>query len=266
MKRIFVLLVAYLSIVTATFCQANVLDEDGESTPIFIKSGCIGVGTNSPSAKLHISSLTSGDAVVKIEADTDNNFESDNPMLQFRQDGGTLGINIGFDETLFGSNIFGIGRLYSSNQFNDCFFIDTKNGNVSINKKPSVDAKLDVNGTIRATEILVEANGNTADFVFSDTYNLKDLTEVENYIKTHKHLPDIPSAEEMEASGVNLAEMNKLLLQKVEELTLYTIKQEEKLAKIEIESNKEQAERNELTEKLDALEAEMAQIKVLLLK
>ncbi len=82
---------------------------------------------------------------------------------------------------------------------------------------------LNLEGNIAANQITVKANGNTADFVFSDTYNLKDLTEVENYIKTHKHLPDIPSAEEMEASGVNLAEMNKLLLQKVEELTLYII-------------------------------------------
>ncbi len=90
---------------------------------------------------------------------------------------------------------------------------------------------LQLEGNIAANQITVKANGNTADFVFSDTYNLKDLTEVENYIKTHKHLPDIPSAEEMEAAGVNLAEMNKLLLQKVEELTLYIIKQDEKLTK-----------------------------------
>ncbi len=123
-------------------------------------------------------------------------------------------------------------------------------GNVGIGKRASGDLKLDVAGTLRAEEILVEANGNTADFVFSDTYNLKDLTEVENYIKTHKHLPDIPSAEEMETSGIKLAEMNVLLLQKVEELTIYTIRQEEKLAKIEGDRKKEQGERKALEEAL----------------
>ncbi len=227
------------------------------------RSGDIGIGTTSPSAKLHVSSMTSGDAVVKIEADIDNNNESDNPIIQFRQDGGTLGINMGFDETLFGSNIFGISRLYSENQFNDCFFIDTKNGNVSIGKKPTSVAKLDIAGTIRATEIKVEAQ--TADFVFSDTYTLKDLGEVENFIKTHKHLPDIPSAEEMEASGVNLAEMNKLLLQKIEELTLYVIDLEKvnKLKDNKIKS--EIGEREKLEEKVSSIYSELKAIKTLLL-
>ncbi len=118
---------------------------------------------------------------------------------------------------------------------------------------------LNLDGNLAANQITVKANGNTADFVFLDTYKLKDLTDVENYIKTHKHLPDIPSAEEMEASGVNLAEMNKLLLQKVEELTLYTIElkkrdkeKEEKLVKIE---NKRIKDKREVYDRLAKLES-----------
>ncbi|MFT3740094.1 MAG: hypothetical protein QM786_15180 [Breznakibacter sp.] len=102
-----------------------------------------------------------------------------------------------------------------------------RNGNVGIGKSPGGSAKLDVSGTIRATEIKVEAQ--TADFVFDDSYVLRDLKEVESFISQHKHLPDIPSATQMEADGVNLAEMNKLLLQKIEELTLYVIEQQKKL-------------------------------------
>jgi hypothetical protein len=94
-------------------------------------------------------------------------------------------------------------------------------------------ADLDVKGIIKATEIKVEAQ--TADFVFEDNYHLKDLTEVEAFILTNKHLPEIPSATEMEEAGVNLAEMNKLLLMKVEELTLYAIKQNEEKNKLEEE-------------------------------
>ncbi len=113
---------------------------------------------------------------------------------------------------------------------------------------------LNIEGNIAANQITVKANGNTADFVFSDTYQLQDLTEVETYIKTHKHLPDIPSAEEMEASGVNLAEMNKLLLQKVEELTLYSIVQKEEL-------EKEQDKRKDLEDKIGSLQDELNTIK-----
>ncbi|WP_461630251.1 hypothetical protein [Labilibaculum euxinus] len=89
--------------------------------------------------------------------------------------------------------------------------------------------KLDVNGTIRATEIKVEAQ--TADFVFEEDYELKSLEEVEQFIQTNNHLPDIPSAKEMKEDGVGLAEMNKLLLQKVEELTLYVIQLKKEIKK-----------------------------------
>ncbi len=62
-----------------------------------------------------------------------------------------------------------------------------------------------------------------SDFVFDDGYSLRPLGEVERYIEANRHLPDIPSAQEVEEEGVDVGEMNKLLLQKVEELTLYVI-------------------------------------------
>jgi hypothetical protein len=92
-----------------------------------------------------------------------------------------------------------------------------------IKVEAATTSQLNVDGTIHAANIKVAANGQTADFVFEEAYDLKDLAEVEKYIKEHKHLPNIPSATDMEANGVDVAEMNKLLLQKVEELTLYVI-------------------------------------------
>jgi hypothetical protein len=95
----------------------------------------------------------------------------------------------------------------------------------------TVAADLNVAGTIKATEIKVEAK--TADFVFEEDYQLKSLEEVEQFVQENKHLPDIPSAKQMEEDGVGLAEMNKLLLQKVEELTLYVIDQKKKIEALE---------------------------------
>ncbi|SUJ02423.1 Uncharacterised protein [Sphingobacterium spiritivorum] len=82
--------------------------------------------------------------------------------------------------------------------------------------------RLAVNGNIRAKEIKVEA-ANWPDYVFRKDYELKPLSELDAYIKEHGHLPDMPKAAEAEKEGVSLGEMNKLLLKKVEELTLYII-------------------------------------------
>jgi AAA15 family ATPase/GTPase len=69
--------------------------------------------------------------------------------------------------------------------------------------------------------------------VFDDTYDLSSLETVEAYIKEHKHLPEVPSAKEMDENGLNLKEMNLLLLKKIEELTLYIIQQNKKIAELE---------------------------------
>jgi hypothetical protein len=98
---------------------------------------------------------------------------------------------------------------------------------------------LSVNGNVRANRVKVY---NTwADYVFEDGYKLPTLEQVEKHIKEKGHLIDIPSAKEVEAKGIDLGDMNRLLLQKIEELTLYTIelnKQVEQL-KAEIKAQKE---------------------------
>jgi hypothetical protein len=81
--------------------------------------------------------------------------------------------------------------------------------------------KLTVNGKVRANSVKVYTDW--ADYVFEENYDLPSLEDVENFIKENGHLQDIPSAKEVEENGIELGEMNKLLLQKIEELTLYTI-------------------------------------------
>ncbi len=90
--------------------------------------------------------------------------------------------------------------------------------------------ELDVNGTIRAKEVRVESGW--ADFVFKKDYQLPSLQEVKAHIDEHQHLPGIPSEAEVKENGVGLAEMTTKLLQKVEELTLYAIQQQETIEKL----------------------------------
>lgn len=88
--------------------------------------------------------------------------------------------------------------------------------------------RLDVKGTIRGHEVVVNINEG-ADFVFEESYNLRTLDEVEQFINENKHLPDIATAATMEQSGVNMGELQIQLLQKIEELTLYIIDQQKQL-------------------------------------
>jgi hypothetical protein len=94
----------------------------------------------------------------------------------------------------------------------------------------SPDSKLTVAGNIHAKEVKVTLNaGSVPDYVFSQDYKLQSLQEIEEYIKQNSHLPEIPSAKEIEKNGLLLAQMNMSLLKKIEELTLYMIEMKKEL-------------------------------------
>ncbi|TYO92894.1 hypothetical protein LX74_00955 [Elizabethkingia miricola] len=103
--------------------------------------------------------------------------------------------------------------------------------------------KLDVNGTVHAKEVKIDIAG-WADFVFDKEYQLPTLDEVEQHIHEKGHLPNIPNTKEVTENGLSLGESQKLLLQKIEELTLYSIEQnklikeqQERLKKLEEKQN-----------------------------
>ncbi|WP_439697193.1 hypothetical protein ACFGVS_01635 [Mucilaginibacter sp. AW1-7] len=102
------------------------------------------------------------------------------------------------------------------------------NGNLGLNTlTPDPAYRLSVNGKIRAKEIRVETGW--ADYVFGKDYQLPSLETLKNYIDQNHHLPEIPSEQEVAKNGINLGEMNKLLLKKVEELTLYLIEKDKEV-------------------------------------
>lgn len=102
---------------------------------------------------------------------------------------------------------------------------------------------VEIHGDLRATKMKVEVKW-WSDFVFNANYQLMPLYEVEKYIIKNKRLPEIPSEGEVFINGVDLAEMQAKLLQKVEELTLYIIQQKKEIdmlnTKIEIINNHKQ--------------------------
>ncbi|KAB5483124.1 tail fiber protein [Flagellimonas hadalis] len=106
-------------------------------------------------------------------------------------------------------------------------------GNVGIGTTNPGTYKLAVKGKIRAEEIKVETGW--ADYVFKEGYTLPTLKEVERHIKEKGHLINIPSAKQVEENGIELGEMNKLLLEKIEELTLYLIQQRNETEEIKKE-------------------------------
>lgn len=142
---------------------------------------------------------------------------------------GSQDLRISLGESL-DSYRFLVGR--TANNIYVPLFAVHSNGNVGIGLSDTQSAayKLDVNGVIRAKEIRVETGW--ADFVFRDDYKLPTLQEVKAHIDEHKHLPGMPSETEVKENGVGLADATTKLLQKVEELTLYAIQQQELIDKL----------------------------------
>ncbi|UII75897.1 hypothetical protein LV716_16780 [Flagellimonas sp. HMM57] len=170
-------------------------------------NGDIGIGTNNPSQKLQIDAL---DRTVQVQLNRVGN----NPgKVDYGVDANGLRFWIG------GYDGFG----------NEEFFLGM-NGDVGIGTN-SPDAKLAVNGNIHTKEVKVDLVG-WPDYVFEKEYNLPTLEEVEAHITEKGHLQDIPSAKEVEENGIKLGEMDAKLLQKIEELMLYTIQQQKEIEKL----------------------------------
>ena len=143
----------------------------------------------------------------------------------------TFADNMGNHTALQNINLNG-NKIVGSSASTNGLFIGT-NGNVRIGAGSGNPSKaLEVNGIVRSKEVLVEITG-WSDFVFEKDYKLMSLAEVEQFVKQHGHLPDIPSANEVEENGIGLGEMNALLLQKIEEMTLHLIEMEKRIQELE---------------------------------
>ena len=193
-------------------------------------AGNVGIGTATPTSKLHVSNT--GTVEMQVSTDVTSTSRS---LVSFTR--GSSGWNIGMNINQTNTNDLHF-------RFDGTTYPLTlqSGGNVGIGTT-SPDAKLSVKGQVHAQEVKVDLNGAVApDYVFSKDYKLPSLEEIRSYIEKNNHLPEVPSAKEIEENGMNLGEMNLLLLKKVEELTLYIISQNQTLG-VQQEKLEKQAER-----------------------
>ena len=185
-----------------------------------LANGNFGIGTINPLAKLHIS----GNAKI----DGNNTLEFGAGIAGKEVSAGKIGYQ-SFG-TFTALDIVGAGtganrKIKFWNEGGASF-----SGNVGIGTD-NPTYKLSVLGNIRSNEVVVETGW--ADYVFDEKYKLPLLTDVEKFIQQHKHLPNIPTAAEIEKNGLFLGDTQKRMMEKIEELTLYMIEADKRIQKLE---------------------------------
>ncbi|GAB3909947.1 prefoldin domain-containing protein [Mucilaginibacter boryungensis] len=239
-----------------------------------LSSGNVGIGTTSPLATLDVGKTLASGELASVLArlnegntsgsgtylgirgyDTQPNttYPNLNDVKSFAIEHSFYGMTNSSINFLRGGGMTGGSISFSTNSNIERMRIDG-NGKVGIGTT-TPDELLSVNGTIHSKEVKVNLTG-LPDYVFKPEYHLPTLAEVKSYIDKNSHLPEIPSAQEVEKNGLNLGEMNKLLLKKVEELTLYLIDKDKQIDELQLKqkiTEKQQNQIEELNRKLEVL-------------
>ncbi|MCG8385107.1 MAG: tail fiber protein [Cytophagales bacterium] len=217
----------------------------------FRQDGSVGIGTTTPSAKLDVhgaSKIRGGGGLLQLFGNKSGT--ATHAYISFNNLVGSQTAVLGFTDPA-------ANHMYVWNKKGNIGFINGPSGSHSVNLQimsngrvgigtTSPGAKLAVNGDIHAEEVRVDLTVPGPDYVFEEDYDLPTLESIESYIRQNKHLPEVPSATEMEENGIDVGVMNMLLLKKVEELTLHLIEldhrnrqQDIKIQKLESELRKE---------------------------
>lgn len=188
-------------------------------TNMFLKSAGLGISIADPLTKLHIAN------------GQDAGFGS--TSNGYIMNGAVTGANLIIDNNeLLARNNNRKADLYLQNDSGNVILCANEQGGVGIgvNAGSSIPDGylLAVDGKVISEEVKVQLSGNWPDYVFDKKYNLLSLDDLKKFIAVNKHLPNIPAAAEVEKNGIELGDMQKKMMEKIEELTLYIIQLEEK--------------------------------------
>jgi trimeric autotransporter adhesin len=217
----------------------------GGSEKLRISSTGVGIGTSTPGGKLHVNGSTyigndDGTAPYRVSiGGSAGDYGSVGFGYKYTNAGGHTFVSTDWASQLVfeagGFNFKGsttTGNTGGAVTFTN-FMKITETGNVGIGTTLATNPngyKLAVNGKIGAKDVQVETSSTTwPDYVFAQDYRLPSLAEVEKFIQENNHLENVPSGTEIEKNGHSLGEMDKILLKKVEELTLYVIQQQKEI-------------------------------------
>ncbi|MCU0467394.1 MAG: hypothetical protein MUF58_02245 [Arcicella sp.] len=208
--------------------NANSFGPNGSVSMVISKTGNVGIGTDNPSSQLQVAGSFNLNGVLK------------NNGYGISVEGASAGLFF-YGESDAKNRQYGLYHVRSSEETilrannNDNAFVLNKEGNIRIGTATMpAGYKLAVGGDVIAERVVVKLQTNWPDYVFKTGYSLRPLSEVEAFVKTNNHLPDVPSEAEIKEKGIDMEQMNATLLKKVEELTLYLIemkKQNETLLK-----------------------------------
>ena len=207
----------------------------------------VGIGTAAPNTNLQVlgGAQIGDDAdptqygylqLVRPASPSDNKFH-----LSFIRGGNSVS-GLGY---VPGTNVLGLWNANDNTAAPTISF--TPGQNVGIGTTNPL-AKLAVNGTICATKVKVTLQGCWADYVFHANYRLRPLSEVEEFIKQYHHLPEVPTAEEVEKNGLDVGDSQATLLKKIEELTMYVIEQDKQIKKLATENQEMKNLKKEMAE------------------
>ncbi len=196
---------------------------------LFTGANCpayVGIGTDIPTQRLDVRGNMYTSALVGVGTQPNNqvqvNTETTRPVgicinHSYNGDFGYAYKGIVNNETTKGIGIY--SEVYKK----DVFTV-YGNGKIEVSNDTEKILQLEADGLLRSRQIRVDLEA-WADFVFDEQYNLMPLSDLEAYITKEHHLPNIPSEKVLRETGLDVAEMDKLLMQKIEELTLYIIEQ-----------------------------------------